>query len=114
MMKQVYAKSVLLMTSAMWMLPGVLYAQTTLQNPLEFRTITEFIQGAFSAVVMIALPLVTLALVYSGFLFIKAQGNQEALTKAKQNFLYVVIGSILVLGMWAIATLIGGTIDQLR
>ena len=62
---------------------------------------------------MVALPILTLFIVYSGFLFISAQGNSSELETAKKNFAYVVIGAVLILGAWVIATLIGGTVAQL-
>ncbi|MBI2610782.1 hypothetical protein HYW60_02510 [Candidatus Kaiserbacteria bacterium] len=84
-----------------------------LKNPLNFDTIPLFIAGALKALAMIALPIVTLFLVVSGFYFITAQGNQEKLQKAKLNFFYVIIGALLILGAWIIATLIAGTVSQL-
>ncbi len=95
------------------LLTDVAYAQ--LNNPLNdnFNSIPQFISGALKVMVMVALPIITLFFVYSGFLFVLAQGNQETLAKAKTNFVYVVIGSILILGAWVFASLIGGTISQL-
>ena len=90
-------------------------AQTQLQNPLNasFSNIPSFIAGALKVVVMVALPLLALAFVYSGYLFVMAQGNSTDLENAKRNFMYTVIGAILILGAWVIATLIGGTVSQL-
>ncbi|HEY4520159.1 MAG TPA: hypothetical protein VJH33_03990 [Candidatus Paceibacterota bacterium] len=86
-----------------------------LQNPLNqtFSSIPSFIAGVLRVIVMVALPLITLAFVYAGFLFVKAQGNSGKLDDAKRNFLYVVMGAILILGAWVLATLIGGTVSQL-
>lgn len=84
------------------------------ENPLRFNTIEEFIEGALQAFVYIALPVVAFFIVFSGFKFLAAQGNQEELAKAKRNFMYVVVGASLALGAWALAVLIKGTIDQLR
>lgn len=103
-------------------LPGTLLAFllidtafAQLKNPLSdsYSSIPQFISGALKVMVMVALPIITLFMVYSGFLFVFAQGNQEQLAKAKTNFVYVVIGSILILGAWVFASLIGGTISQL-
>ena len=85
----------------------------TLQNPLQFNGIAEFVAGALKAMVIVALPLIALAIVYSGFMFVSARGNEEGISLAKRNFMYVVIGAILILGAWVIATLIGGTVTQL-
>ena len=86
---------------------------SSLQNPLQFNGITEFIAGALKVMVMVALPIISLFIVYSGFMFVSAQGNTEKLAAARNNFFYVVIGAILILGAWVIATLIGGTVTQL-
>ncbi len=85
----------------------------SLQNPLQFNGIAEFVAGALKAMVIVALPLIALAIVYSGFMFVSARGNEEGISTAKRNFTYVVIGAILILGAWVIATLIGGTVTQL-
>ncbi|OGG73938.1 hypothetical protein A3A40_01265 [Candidatus Kaiserbacteria bacterium RIFCSPLOWO2_01_FULL_54_20] len=90
-------------------------AQTGLNNPLNsnFSSIPAFIAGALKALAMIALPIITLFLVISGFLFVTAQGNQQKLETAKKNFYFVIIGALLILGAWILATLIAGTISQL-
>ncbi|KKW24454.1 MAG: hypothetical protein UY70_C0001G0022 [Candidatus Kaiserbacteria bacterium GW2011_GWB1_52_6] len=99
---------------------SIAFAATTdctgrLCNPLDanFSTIPKFIAGALKVMVEVALPIITLFFVYSGFLFIKAQGNTTELTTAKKNFIYVVIGALLILGAWIIATMIEATIGQL-
>jgi hypothetical protein len=95
----------------------IAFAQTdaSVPNPLNpaFSSIPQFIAGALKVLVMVALPIITLFFVYSGFLFVKARGNPAELSKAKNNFIAVVIGAILILGAWVIATLIGGTVTKL-
>lgn len=88
-------------------------SQGPLQNPLNFCSIPDFLAGALKALAIIALPIISLFIVISGFLFLTAQGNEQKLSKAKMNFLYVVIGALLILGAWIIATLIAGTVNQL-
>ena len=84
-------------------------------NPLksEYSTVSGFIAGALRAMVMVALPVLALFIVFSGFKFIAAQGNPQKLGEAKMNFVYVILGALLILGAWIIATLIGGTVSQL-
>lgn len=88
---------------------------TGLCNPLNssFSTIPTFIAGALKVLVIVALPIITLFLVVSGFMFVFARGNSSKLEDAKKNFVYVIIGALLILGAWVIATLIGGTVTQL-
>jgi hypothetical protein len=87
----------------------------SLINPLnpQFSSIPAFIAGLLSAFLKLAIPVIGLLMVWAGFMFILAQGNEQKLKDAKKNFLYVIIGTALVLGAWAIATLIAGTISQI-
>lgn len=100
---------------AVFLLASVVHAETGLENPLNsnFSTIPAFIAGALKVLVMVALPIITLFFVISGFMFVLARGNSSKLEDAKKNFVYVVIGALLILGAWVIATLIGGTVTQL-
>ncbi len=92
---------------------SIAFAQTQgLDNPLQFHDIPSFIAGALKALVVVALPIITLFIVISGFMFVMARGNESQLNNAKKNFFYVIIGAILILGAWVLATLIGGTVSQ--
>ena len=85
------------------------------ENPLNsnFSSIPAFIAGALKVLVIVALPIITLFIVISGFMYIMARGNPGKITEANKNFMYVIIGALLILGAWVIATLIGGTVTQL-
>ena len=100
--------------SAVALVASVAHAEGGLNNPLNsnFSSVPAFIAGALKALALIALPIITLFLVISGFLFVTAQGNEQKLQKAKLNFFYVIIGALLILGAWIIATLIAGTVNQ--
>lgn len=84
-----------------------------LNNPLSFCTIQDFVAGALKVLVQIALPIIGFFIVFVGFQFIAAQGNDQKLSTAKKNFMYVIIGAALVLGAWVLATLLGATVSQL-
>lgn len=90
-------------------------AHADLINPLNssLSSIPEFIAGVLKAVVMVALPIITLFIVYAGFKFVSARGNPGGITEAKENFKWVIIGAILILAAWVLATLIAGTVTQL-
>lgn len=104
-----------LLPLALALAPGVVLAQTSLENPLnpQFSSVPAFIAGALKVLVIVALPIITLFIVVAGFMFVLARGNESKLTDAKKNFVYVIIGALLILGAWLIATLIGGTVTQL-
>ncbi|MDO8562154.1 MAG: hypothetical protein Q7S05_05055 [bacterium] len=88
---------------------------TGLENPLNssFSTIPDFIAGVLKVVVMIALPIITIFFVIAGFQFILARGRPGKLDEARKNFVYVVIGALLIMGAWVLATMIAGTVTQL-
>ena len=81
-------------------------------NP-DFSTVPDFIAGVLRVVVMIALPIITIFIVFAGFQFLSAQGNSGKLETAKKNFMWVIIGTLLIMGAWVLATLIAGTVIQL-
>jgi hypothetical protein len=66
----------------------------------------------------IILPLggavVVLMIIYSGFLYVTAQGNPEKIKKANTAFLYAAIGAVILLGARTIAIAIDNTITQLK
>ncbi len=89
---------------------------TGLGNPLEnagIDDITSFIESILRFVIMIGIPIVTLAIIYSGFLFVVARGNPEELKKAKKTFLYTLVGAALLLGSYVIANAIQGTVNEI-
>ena len=88
-----------------------------LNNPLAGSGI-DSIQGLIKAILDIALtigiPIVALAIIYAGFLFVSARGNTEKLEKAKDALLYTIIGAAILLGSWVIANAIHTTISALQ
>lgn len=100
----------------LWMtLPAFAQEGKRLESPLNanISTIPQFIEGFLRAIVIIALPLITVFIVYAGFKYIAARGNSSKISEAHENFKWVVIGAILILSAWILATLIGGTVSQL-
>lgn len=109
----------LFFTFVIWLIAPEAWAQTgctgknCLENPLRFPSIERFVEGVLQAIILVAMPIIVAFMVYAGFKFIMARGNSSQITNAKENFKWVVIGTIMILGAWVLATLIGGTIAQL-
>jgi len=72
----------------------------------------EFVEAILEVVLKIGIPVAAMFIIYSGFLFVKAQGNPEELKKAKSAFTYAVIGTAILLGSWLLATGIESTITS--
>ncbi|OGI64803.1 hypothetical protein A3H53_00990 [Candidatus Nomurabacteria bacterium RIFCSPLOWO2_02_FULL_40_10] len=99
-----------------FLVPAVSLAQGKIENPLGpdgSRTVPEFIEKLLVGVIKIGMPIVALAIIYCGFLFVSARGNSEKLKKAKDALLYTLIGAAILLGSWAIARLISDTVLSL-
>lgn len=86
-----------------------------LENPLpSINSIPEFIKRLVDIALTIGVPIVALAIIYSGFLLVTARGDKAKLEKGKRAFLAAVIGGAILLGAWVIAQAIGATINQIR
>ena len=86
--------------------------QVRLKNPLKVDDIQSAIKLFFNAVLKIAMPIIIIFLIWSGFRFIFARGNPTEIGKAKQMFWWTVVGTLLVLGAWAITNAIIGTVNS--
>lgn len=82
------------------------FAEAALKNPIgpENQTFGDVIEKIAGAVTMVAIPVVSVFLIYSGFLFVTARGNAEQVTKAKTVFFWTIIGTLLIVGATVIAT----------
>lgn len=85
-----------------------------LGNNTTVKTLPDLVQQILKIVLTVGTPLVAIAIIYTGFQFVAAQGNPEALTKAKKSFLMVIIGAAILLGAYVIAEAIVGTINAIR
>jgi len=85
---------------------------TKLESPLgSTKTLTGFMEKILELIVKIGTPVIILAIIYSGFLFVKAQGKPEELKTARNAILWTIIGALVILGAQAIGIAIKGTID---
>jgi vacuolar-type H+-ATPase subunit I/STV1 len=87
-----------------------------IKNPLgdSITTLPGFIEAALNMVLVVGVPIVALAIIYSGFLFVSAQGNSEKISEAKNTLKFTLIGAALLLGSWVIAQAIQGTIAEIK
>lgn len=87
-----------------------------IHNPLESAGIDNLnglIKTVLTGIVKLGVPIVALAIIYAGFLFVFAQGNTEKLDEAKRTFIYTLIGGAILLGAWALAQIITNTVTSL-
>ncbi len=73
----------------------------------------SFLQSILSFIVRIGAIIVVLMLVFVGYKFVAAQGNESELREAKSMLLWTVIGALILLGAQAIALGIQATVQAL-
>ncbi|MDB4992095.1 MAG: hypothetical protein JWL75_340 [Parcubacteria group bacterium] len=84
-----------------------------LVNPLKFKSLPDLLNAVLVAAIKLGTILLTLALIYTGFLFVSARGNEEKISKARTTLMYTIIGGLIILGATAISTVIQSTVTAL-
>ncbi len=78
-------------------------ADDVFKNPITAGTFAQLVEELATAVRDIAIPIVVVFLIYAGFLFVSARGNETQLKKAKETFYWTIIGAVVVIGAYALA-----------
>lgn len=89
-------------------------SENRLVNPLRgIDSFEELLARILEAVVDIGTIVLTVAIIWVGFLFVAARGNEEKIKQARQALMYAVIGGLLLLGAQAIASVIQSSVESL-
>ncbi|MBA3789420.1 hypothetical protein H0X32_03460 [Patescibacteria group bacterium] len=86
---------------------------SALNNPLNSSTLTDLLNKVLTYVVQLGAIFLTIMLVYVGFLFVSARGNEEGIKKARSALLWTVVGGLLLLGAKALSDVITATVQGL-
>lgn len=87
-----------------------------LDNPLssEVDTLPEFLYEIIHIFLIVGVPIVALAIIYCGFLFVIARGNSEKLSEAKKALGYTLLGAAILLGAFVISNIIQSTVNDIQ
>lgn len=86
----------------------------TLTNPLKsISSLPQLMNAILDGVVEIGSILLTIMIVYVGFLFVAAQGNEEKIRSARSALVWTVVGGLILLGAKAISLVIQNTVSAL-
>jgi hypothetical protein len=97
------------------LIPTIIFAQ--IHNPLGNDSgidIPGFIAKILGYIVRIGGIVAIFAFIWSGFLFVKAQGNPDGLAEARRVFIGTCIGVAVLLGAQLIASIIVNTINSIK
>jgi hypothetical protein len=84
-----------------------------LLNPLNASSLTDLLNEILGYVVMLGGIFLTIMLVYVGFLFVAARGNDEKIRSARAALMWTVVGGLLLLGASALSQVIAATVKGL-
>jgi len=93
------------------LLPMVVFAQIT--SPITQPSLAALLISVIRVIIMIAVPIVVVAIVYSGFLFVTAGGNEQKITQAKQIIFWSLVGAFVLFGAEMIAEIVCNTVETI-
>lgn len=85
----------------------------TLANPLKFKTLDDLINAVLAAVVQLGGTILLFMLVWTGFKFVVARGNEEKIRDARRALLWTIIGGLILLGATAIKLVVQATVTSI-
>lgn len=89
-------------------------ATVSFPNPIKATDLRQLVKDILDVVVDFGAIIVVFFLVYAGFLFVKAQGNEGEITKAKSVFFWTIVGGMIVLGAHVLSRVIQNTVNQIQ
>ena len=85
-----------------------------LDSPLRgIEGIPQLINAILDVLIQVGTPIAVLFIVYSGFLYVTARGDETKITDATRALKWTVVGTAVLLGAVVISNVIGGTITQI-
>jgi len=89
-------------------------SSVSLKNPLGENTDLLILLGRLvDVLIKYGVVIAAFFIIYSGFLFVTARGNEGKIETAKNTFLYTVLGSAVLLGAKVIIALVAETVKTL-
>lgn len=71
-------------------------------SPTGPKTIKDIVIKVLDFLITLAIPFAILAIIWAGFMFVTAQGNEQKIGKARQNLLWTVVGVAIILASKAL------------
>jgi len=85
----------------------------TIANPLKYNSLNDLLSAVLAAAIKIGSIILTLAIVWVGFQFVAARGNEEKIRSARTALMWTIIGGLILLGATAIQAVITSTVGSL-
>lgn len=86
----------------------------TIDNPIIADDVQELFQTIIDIVLVFAIPIIVFFIIYAGFLYVTARGNESTIQQAHMALLYALVGGLLILGARVLIEVVQGTVDSVR
>lgn len=98
------------------LLPGKVLADTTvtlpkLKNLTKWDDLNSFLSSIPNILFMVLGVVFIFAIVYGGYMYLTAQGDENRTTLAKHVFIFAIIGLIIVIGAYALVNFLIGSFN---
>lgn len=91
------------------------FAENRIQIPLgSTNSLPQLFSSIVDTIIMLGTVVAALAIMYGGFLYVTASGDEEKLGKAKNSMTWALVGTAVLLGAKVIAKAIEETIRQIN
>jgi len=77
-------------------------------------TIPDFLALVLNGLSLLLMPLVVIFIIYAGYLFVTAQGEEGKIQKARTALLWTIIGAGVILGAQIMAEILQDTLTELN
>lgn len=88
-------------------------ADSRINNPIAAESLQGLFQGIVSVFIELGTIVAVLGIMYGGYLYVTAQGNEEKLGQAYKTITWALVGTAVLLGARTIMAAISGTIQEL-
>lgn len=111
--RKIVSISVVVLVIALLTLPYfVLAGNVDFKNPINKKSVSEVVKAFLEFITKLGAVLSVLFVVFAGFLFVTARGNESQLAKAKIALLWTMVGALITLGAFVLARIIENTAKQ--
>lgn len=87
-------------------------ALAAFENPIKVNSVEEFLVEVLRAAAKIGGVVAAICIMWAGFLYVTAQGDEGKISRAHSAFRYAVIGTVLMLGASVFANVICKTLVE--
>ena len=85
----------------------------SLTNPLQSSSIEEFILKIIDILLVFAIPIIVLFIMYAGFLYVTARGDEGKIKTAHSALTWSIVGGVIILGAKLILEVVKNTVTSL-